>query len=377
MKGWAGGECIRFSFSLLAPHPPSRSPALPLLQRLARIVAAAAPAWAGRPVPRVIDVGSGTGALIPHLRAAGVEDILAVDVSAAMLAAGLARHGRPAPPPLLGNTPALRLWTGDIESVPPFEGPVDAVFFNAVFGNVHDQRGALDAAAGLARPGGRVVLSHPLGRAWHGRLREAHPDSVPHTLPDGAGLTALVAGLPLRLVSLTDEADCYAAVLEVPPAYALPTPLLLEGPVVAGFGRGSRQLGTPTANLPPDQVVASFGPAGPSLGVYFGWARLLAPPPGSPPADGDPHPAVLNVGRRPTMEGGAGGDLTVEVHVLHAYGADFYGAPLRVAVGGFLRPERAFAGGIPALVAQIAADIGAARAALGAPEHAGLRGMVE
>jgi riboflavin kinase len=307
-----------------------------------------------------------------------VEDILAVDVSPAMLGAGLARHNAASPTSLSGNAPALRAWTGDIESVPTYQGPVDAVFFNSVFGNVHDQRGALDAASGLARPGGRVVLSHPLGRAWHGRLRAADPEAVPHALPDADALDALIAGLPLRVVSLIDEADCYAAVLEVPPGFALPAPLLLEAPVVAGFGRGSRQLGTPTANLPPDQVVGAFGPAGPSLGVYFGWARLLDPDPeGSAPADAAPYPAVLNVGRRPTFEGQAGGDLTVEVHVLHRYAADFYGRPLRVAVGGFLRPERRFAGGVPALVAQIAADIGMARAALGGPEHAGLRGMVE
>ena len=302
-------------------------------------------------------------------------DVLAVDVSPAMLAAGLKKHAPTSPPPILGNTPAVRPWTGDIESVPAYQGPVDAIFFNAVFGNVHDQRGALDAAAGLCRPGGRVVLSHPLGRAWHGRLSEADPVAVPHVLPDETALAPLIAGLPLRVVSLIDEPDCYAAVLEVPPAYALPTPILLEGPVQTGFGRGSRQLGTPTANLPPEEACAAFGPEGPHLGVYFGWARLLDPAPGSTPADGDPFPAVLNVGRRPTFEGAAGGDLTVEVHVLHAYDQDFYGRPLRVAVGGFLRPERRF-DGVGALVARIAADIGSAKAALGETEHAGLRKMV-
>jgi riboflavin kinase len=161
---------------------------------------------------------------------------------------------------------------------------------------------------------------------------------------------------------------------KVPSAYALPFPLLLEGAVTTGFGRGSRQLGTPTANLPPEDLAPALGPA-PHTGVYFGWARLLDPPPGSPAADTDPHPAVLNIGRRPTFEGQAGGDLTVEVHALHAYAQDFYGRRLRVAVGGFLRPERRFAG-VGALVARIAADIGSARAALAAPEHAGLRALV-
>jgi len=196
---------------------------------LHRIVAAAAPAWAGSTAttgPRALDVGSGTGALVPPLRAAGVADILAVDVSASMLTAGLTQHGGVAvgegegaapstTTPLLGNTPALRVWVGDVESVPAFEGPFDAAFFNAVFGNVHDQRSALDAASALVRPGGRVILSHPLGRAWHDRLRVADPAAVPHALPDAARLDALVAGLPLRVVELVDEEDCYISVLEV------------------------------------------------------------------------------------------------------------------------------------------------------------------
>lgn len=35
---------------------------------------------------RVVDVGSGTGCLIPHLKARGLVDILAVDLSEGMLA---------------------------------------------------------------------------------------------------------------------------------------------------------------------------------------------------------------------------------------------------------------------------------------------------
>ncbi len=58
----------------------------------------------------------------------------------------------------------VRTWHGDIADVPPAQGPADAVFLNAVFGNVFDQRAALLAAALLLRPGGSVVISHPLGR---------------------------------------------------------------------------------------------------------------------------------------------------------------------------------------------------------------------
>jgi SAM-dependent methyltransferase len=44
--------------------------------------------------------------------------------------------------------------------------PFDAAFFNAVFGNLHDQREALLRVALLLRPGGHIVISHPLGSEW-------------------------------------------------------------------------------------------------------------------------------------------------------------------------------------------------------------------
>lgn len=150
---------------------------------------------------------------MPPLRAAGVNDILAVDVAPAMLARLRADHG--ADTPVLGNDPAVRTWLGDVESVPPYQGPVDAIFFNAVFGNVADQPSALTAAALLLKPGGHIVVSHPLGRAWHGRLRDADPETVPHALPDEGGWAKLLAGQPLRLVELVDESECYIAVLQV------------------------------------------------------------------------------------------------------------------------------------------------------------------
>ena len=60
----------------------------------------------------------------------------------------------------------VRTWQGDIVDLPAFQGPSDAVFFNAVFGNVADQKAALTAAVLRLKSGGHVVISHPLGRAW-------------------------------------------------------------------------------------------------------------------------------------------------------------------------------------------------------------------
>lgn len=86
---------------------------------------------------------------------------------------------------------------------------------NAVFGNLPDPRGALLKAALLSKPGGYILLSHPLGREWHKQLHKRSPDVVPHELPSKDVLQQLIHGLPLRLVDSRDEPQLYAAVLQV------------------------------------------------------------------------------------------------------------------------------------------------------------------
>ena len=52
-----------------------------------------------------------------------------------------------------------------------------------------------------------------------------------------------------------------------------PFPLRLSGPIVKGFGRGSSELGIPTANIP----IAGLSVGGNEdveSGVYYGWAGV-------------------------------------------------------------------------------------------------------
>jgi riboflavin kinase / FMN adenylyltransferase len=119
----------------------------------------------------------------------------------------------------------------------------------------------------------------------------------------------------------------------------------VAGMVVEGDGRG-RLIGVPTANV---DVRADL--AWPGRGVYAVRAS----------ADGvEWMPGVANVGVRPTF----GGDVEVlEVHVLER-DLDLYGETLRVRFVDRLRDERRFPDP-DALVAQIRADIEAARLVLG------------
>jgi pimeloyl-ACP methyl ester carboxylesterase len=78
--------------------------------------------------------------------------------------------------------------------------------------------------------------------------------------------------------------------------------------------------------------------------------------------DGAVHPAVANLGVRPTFAGSTTTESRLEVHLLDFHG-DLYGRELEVAFRKFLRPERKFADA-GELTAQIAVDVAAARAAL-------------
>jgi len=151
-------------------------------------------------------------------------------------------------------------------------------------------------------------------------------------------------------------------------ARGLGRPFMLQGEVVHGEARG-RTIGFPTAN-----VAVAAGLALPGDGVYACWASTGAD--GADGADGpdaevgvtatvaaEVHPAVVNVGRRPTFDGTG---RTVEAHLLDVpAGLDLYGRRLALAFVGRIRGEQRF-DGPEALVARIHEDVVAARGLLGA-----------
>ena len=120
-------------------------------------------------------------------------------------------------------------------------------------------------------------------------------------------------------------------------------PLMLTGEVVPGKQLG-RQLGVPTANLR-----LPVGLAQPRLGVYV--CRALV--------DGIWHPAVTNVGNRPTV---AGEGITVESWILD-YTGDLYGREITLEFHYFLRPEERFSS-LEELKNQIRKDAEATRSYL-------------
>ncbi|HBA60659.1 MAG TPA: riboflavin biosynthesis protein RibF [Elusimicrobia bacterium] len=114
-----------------------------------------------------------------------------------------------------------------------------------------------------------------------------------------------------------------------------------SGPVIKGAGIG-RQIGFPTANV----------------GVHP--AKIL--PPGifasRVKVDGESFNAVLNVGKRPTVES-LGSKVVLEAHLLD-FSRMIYGKTLEVTFLRHIRPERKFSSR-ESLIEHIKSDIAAAR----------------
>lgn len=120
-------------------------------------------------------------------------------------------------------------------------------------------------------------------------------------------------------------------------AKLLGRPYALTGDVVQGNKNGTK-IGFPTANMSlPDSLAI------PRNGVYAAWAAV----------DGMKHPAVANIGVRPTLHDGRG--LTIESHLIEFEG-DLYGKKLKVEFVERLRDERRF-DSLDELARQLSADV--------------------
>jgi riboflavin kinase len=378
---------------------------------------------ASRRTLRLLDVGTGTGALIPfyqqaiqehnrHHRRSDVLRITGVDLSPNMIAEARRKYRH-----LLaadsaeedGASASSSTVIDDLVvanileyALPEGEAKYDAIVLNACFGNFLHPRGVTehlvtrllraapvtlgDADTEEPRNAGRIFVTHPLGADFVQRLHEECADTVPHPLPTlRSWYNDLLLGLPLVLTkfetqwqsdlsSESSDQPIYYAEIESVRYRGLPNIMMMRGAVASGFGRGGKKLGFPTANLGPSSV---FETALESVetGVYFGWALVETDKDmGNGPLI---HKAVVNVGYSPTFQEQNPVKI-VEAHLILDESAkpemqDFYNQPMRLQLIGYLRPELKFPN-FPALIAQITADRNDASLALDQEPYSSFRG---
>ncbi|MEU7551924.1 methyltransferase domain-containing protein [Streptomyces sp. NPDC044571] len=148
-----------------------------------------------RPGDRVLDAGCGTGRALAALRAAvgPTGTVLGADLTAQMLSAAQ-QAGR-------GADGALLL--ADVARLPLRDGVLDAVFAAGLIAHLPDPEANLGELARVVRPGGRLALFHPIGRAAlaarHGRALTPDDMRAEHNLGP------LLAGSGWRMTSYADE----------------------------------------------------------------------------------------------------------------------------------------------------------------------------
>src|SRR5271165_3687122 len=173
------------------PQPPE------VMARLREIVASAEL----RPGAVVLDVGTGAGVLIPLIESCQPSTVLACDVAEKMLQRVHDKY------------PAVRTCHVDITSLALSPASEDAIFMNGMYGNIADKPAACCNAAHMLRSGGRLVVSHPEGRAFVDQLR-ATSELFIESLPTKEKFEALLEPLGLEVLAYRDEPKLYLMVAQ-------------------------------------------------------------------------------------------------------------------------------------------------------------------
>src|ERR1035438_1522858 len=170
---------------------------LEVMARLWEIVASAEL----HPGAVVLDVGTGAGVLIPLIQSYQPSTVLACEVAEKMLQRVQHKY------------PGVRPYHTDIISLALASTSVDAIFMNGMYGNIADKPAACGNAARMLRSGGRLVVSHPEGRAFVDQLR-ATSDLFIESLPTKEEFEALLERLGLEVIGYRDEPKLYLTVAQ-------------------------------------------------------------------------------------------------------------------------------------------------------------------
>jgi ubiquinone/menaquinone biosynthesis C-methylase UbiE len=155
----------------------------------------------------VLDIGSGTGVLLPFLVAelGGEGKIVALDFSAEMLCQAKAKNFQP----IVGFAQA------DVLAIPLADSSVDLAMCNSAFPHFSDKDKALKEIARVLRNDGRLVICHTMSRKMINQLHQSIGGAVANDLlPSKFQLRALIKQAGLRVTHFEDSPERYLVIAE-------------------------------------------------------------------------------------------------------------------------------------------------------------------
>jgi ubiquinone/menaquinone biosynthesis C-methylase UbiE len=155
----------------------------------------------------VLDIGSGTGILLPFLIAELGDEgkIVALDFSEEMLCQAKAKN----------FPPIVRFAQADVLAIPLADNSVDLAICNSAFPHFDDKARALKEIARVLRNNGRLVICHTMSRAMINQLHQSIGGAVANDLlPDEFQLRGLIKQAGLKVTHYEDSPERYLVIAE-------------------------------------------------------------------------------------------------------------------------------------------------------------------
>jgi len=160
-----------------------------------------------KPRDHVLDIGSGTGVLVPFLVAElGTEGkVVALDISIEMLVQAQAKDF----PAIVGFAQA------DVLAIPLADDSMDLAMCNSALPHFGDKGKALKEIARILRDNGRLVICHTMPREALNQLHQSIGGAVANDLlPDESQLRRLIEQAGLKITHFEDGPERYLVIAE-------------------------------------------------------------------------------------------------------------------------------------------------------------------
>jgi len=160
-----------------------------------------------KPEYYVLDIGSGTGVLLPFLIAELGEEgkIVAMDFAAEMLVRAQAKNF----PSIVGLAQA------DVLAIPMADSSVDLAICNSALPHFDDKVKALKEIARVLKNNGRLVICHTMSREALNQLHQSIGGAVANDLlPDEFQVRGLIKQAGLEATRFEDSPERYLVIAE-------------------------------------------------------------------------------------------------------------------------------------------------------------------